>query len=130
LSHQQIDNEHLLAALLEQEMGVVPDSLLRTGVDLESLHRRLMADPDKLPAAAVLQGAESMSLTFNAAHKPFVTAAILADAGGESSDDAVVREHGTADRCAGSGERLEGGDGQSEIARPGDEARRSVCGMP
>ncbi len=36
LSHQQIDNEHLLAALLEQENGVVPDVLLRAGVKLET----------------------------------------------------------------------------------------------
>jgi ATP-dependent Clp protease ATP-binding subunit ClpB len=57
LSHQQIDNEHLLAALLEQEKGVVPDILLRAGVDLESLHRRLMADLEKLPKVAVSQGA-------------------------------------------------------------------------
>ena len=57
MSHQQIDNEHLLAALLEQEKGVVPDILLRAGVDLESLHRRLMADLEKLPKVAVSQGA-------------------------------------------------------------------------
>ena len=57
LSHQQIDNEHLLAALLEQEKGVVPDILLRAGVDLENLHRRLMADLEKLPKVAVSQGA-------------------------------------------------------------------------
>ena len=57
LSHQQIDNEHLLAALLEQEKGVVPDILLRAGVDLESLYRRLMADLEKLPKVAVSQGA-------------------------------------------------------------------------
>ena len=57
LSHQQIDNEHLLAALLQQEKGVVPDILLRAGVDLENLHRRLMADLEKLPKVAVSQGA-------------------------------------------------------------------------
>ena len=57
LSHQQIDNEHLLAALLEQENGVVPEVLLKADVDLESLHRRLMAELEKLPKVAVSQGA-------------------------------------------------------------------------
>jgi ATP-dependent Clp protease ATP-binding subunit ClpB len=57
LSHQQIDNEHLLVALLEQENGVVPDVLLRAGVKLEPLHQRLMAELEKLPKVAVSQGA-------------------------------------------------------------------------
>jgi len=56
LSHQQIDNEHLLAALLEQENGVVPEVLLRAGVKLEALHQRLMAELEKLPKVAVSQG--------------------------------------------------------------------------
>jgi ATP-dependent Clp protease ATP-binding subunit ClpB len=57
LSNQQIDNEHLLVALLEQENGVVPEVLLRAGVDLETLHRRLMTELEKLPKVAVSQGA-------------------------------------------------------------------------
>jgi hypothetical protein len=42
---------------------------------------------------------------------------------------AVVREHGPADRCADSGERVKRGDGGGEIMRPGREGRRGVCRM-
>ena len=49
LSHQQVDNEHLLVALLEQENGLVPGILLKAGVELEPLHRRLMQELERLP---------------------------------------------------------------------------------
>jgi ATP-dependent Clp protease ATP-binding subunit ClpB len=49
LSHQQIDNEHLLIALLEQEGGLVPDLLIRAGANLENLHRRLTAELHRRP---------------------------------------------------------------------------------
>jgi ATP-dependent Clp protease ATP-binding subunit ClpB len=47
--NQQVDVEHLLAALLEQEGGLAPSILLRANVPVEALHRRLMQDIDKLP---------------------------------------------------------------------------------
>ena len=47
--NQQVDVEHLLAALLEQEGGLAPSILLRADVPVEALHRRLMQDIDKLP---------------------------------------------------------------------------------
>jgi ATP-dependent Clp protease ATP-binding subunit ClpB len=47
--NQQVDVEHLLAALLEQEGGLAPSILLRADVPVEPLHRRLMQDIDKLP---------------------------------------------------------------------------------
>jgi len=40
--NQQVDVEHLLLALLEQEGGLVPSILLRSDVPLVPLHRRLV----------------------------------------------------------------------------------------
>ena len=55
---------------------------------------------------------------------------LLADAGREPSHTAAVWEHGTADRCAGGGERLKSGEGSREInATKEVEGRRGVCGM-
>src|SRR5690242_10959266 len=48
-SNQQVDVEHLLLALLEQEGGLVPSILLRAGVSLEPLHRRVQQEIEKFP---------------------------------------------------------------------------------
>jgi ATP-dependent Clp protease ATP-binding subunit ClpB len=48
-SNQQVDVEHLLAALLEQEGGLAPSILLRADVPLEALHRRIIQEIDKFP---------------------------------------------------------------------------------
>ena len=47
--NQQLDVEHLLVALLEQEGGLAQSILLKTNVDLKTLHQRLIAELDKLP---------------------------------------------------------------------------------
>src|SRR5690348_7267303 len=47
--NQQVDVEHLLLALLEQEGGLAPSILLRADVPLEPLHRRLVQELDKMP---------------------------------------------------------------------------------
>ncbi|HEY3442204.1 MAG TPA: ATP-dependent chaperone ClpB [Paludibaculum sp.] len=62
LSHQQIDNEHLFLALLEQENGLAPTILLKAGLPLETLHRRISAELDKLPKVTV-SGPSGMYLT-------------------------------------------------------------------
>jgi ATP-dependent Clp protease ATP-binding subunit ClpB len=46
---QQVDVEHLLTALLEQESGLAQSVLVKTGVRLEDVHRRLAQELDKLP---------------------------------------------------------------------------------
>ena len=46
---QQVDAEHLLLALLEQEGGLAQSILAKTGVKLEDAHRRLSEQLDKLP---------------------------------------------------------------------------------
>ncbi len=47
--HQQVDVEHLLDALLEQEGGLAPSILLKTGMNLEGFARRLQAELERLP---------------------------------------------------------------------------------
>jgi ATP-dependent Clp protease ATP-binding subunit ClpB len=47
--NQQVDVEHLLLALLEQEGGLAPSILLRAEVPLEGLHRRLLQEIEKFP---------------------------------------------------------------------------------
>ena len=47
--NQQVDVEHLLLAMLEQEGGLAPSILLRADVPLESVHRRVQAEIDRLP---------------------------------------------------------------------------------
>jgi len=48
-SHQQLDVEHLLLALLEQEGGLAQSILLKANAKLETVHQRLTAELDKLP---------------------------------------------------------------------------------
>jgi ATP-dependent Clp protease ATP-binding subunit ClpB len=47
--NQQVDVEHLLLALLEQEGGLAPSILLKADVPLESLHKRLLQEIEKFP---------------------------------------------------------------------------------
>jgi ATP-dependent Clp protease ATP-binding subunit ClpB len=41
LSHQQVDVEHLLSALLEQEPGLTPSILQKVGIDPGNVKRRI-----------------------------------------------------------------------------------------
>src|SRR5579885_2663704 len=54
---QQIDVEHLLAALLEQEGGLAPSILAKAGVNIEALQRRLESELDRLPKVSGPAGA-------------------------------------------------------------------------
>ena len=49
LSHQQIDVEHLLAALLEQEGGLAPAIFNKAGIDHAGLKARLEQELERLP---------------------------------------------------------------------------------
>ncbi|MGJ5819624.1 ATP-dependent chaperone ClpB [Paludibaculum fermentans] len=90
LSHQQVDNEHLLLALLEQENGLAPSILLKAGINLESAHRRLMSELEKLPKVQVSGGGgQGMYLTQR-------LAAVIGNAEQEAKklkDDFVSVEH-------------------------------------
>jgi ATP-dependent Clp protease ATP-binding subunit ClpB len=52
---QQVDALHLLYALLEQEESVISNLLLRIGVDIEGLKRRVITALDKLPVVSTPQ---------------------------------------------------------------------------
>jgi ATP-dependent Clp protease ATP-binding subunit ClpB len=47
--NQQVDVEHLLAAMLAQEGGLAPAILARADIPVENLQRRLQQEIDKLP---------------------------------------------------------------------------------
>ncbi|MFN3324463.1 MAG: ATP-dependent chaperone ClpB [Bryobacteraceae bacterium] len=49
LSNQQVDLEHLLSALLEQENGLAPSILIKSDVNVQGLHSRLAQELEKLP---------------------------------------------------------------------------------
>ncbi len=88
-SHQHIDNEHLLVALLEQEQGIAPNILLKAGFDLEKLHRKLLAELERQPKVTVSGGASGMYMTQR-------LAAVLGNAEQEAKrmkDDFVSVEH-------------------------------------
>jgi ATP-dependent Clp protease ATP-binding subunit ClpB len=55
-SHQQVDIEHLLAALLEQERGLAAAILTRAGVPVEALKRRIDQDLERLPKVSSPSG--------------------------------------------------------------------------
>src|SRR5690349_13698806 len=55
--HQQVDVEHLLLALLEQERGLTISILNKTRIDVESLRRRLEEELDRMPKVSGTGGA-------------------------------------------------------------------------
>jgi ATP-dependent Clp protease ATP-binding subunit ClpB len=98
LSHQQVDTEHLLVSLLEQENGLAPSILLKAGLPLEKVHRKLTAELDKLPKVTVTSGG-GMYLTQR-------LAAVLANAEQEArrlKDDYLSIEHLLLAIVAGNG---------------------------
>ena len=60
---QQVDIEHLLLALLEQEGGLAASILLKAGVNLEGVHRRLTQELDKLPKVSGGGAADQIYVT-------------------------------------------------------------------
>ena len=63
--HQQIDVEHLLAALLEQEGGLAAGILAKAGIALDSLARRIEAELDRLPKVSGPGGGPTRSTSPN-----------------------------------------------------------------
>jgi ATP-dependent Clp protease ATP-binding subunit ClpB len=56
LSHQQVDVEHLLSALLEQEGGLAPSILQKAGVDPGGAKRRIDQELERLPKVSTPSG--------------------------------------------------------------------------
>ena len=62
--NQQVDVEHLMLAMLEQEGGLAPSILLRADIPLESLHKRLQQEVEKLPkVSGGATGADQVYIT-------------------------------------------------------------------
>jgi ATP-dependent Clp protease ATP-binding subunit ClpB len=55
--HQQLDVEHLLMALLEQQDGLAPAILLKTGIALDRVAARIDAELRKMPKVSSPSGA-------------------------------------------------------------------------
>ncbi|HEY7864346.1 MAG TPA: Clp protease N-terminal domain-containing protein, partial [Thermoanaerobaculia bacterium] len=55
--HQQVDVEHLLAALLEQEGGLAASILGRAGIHLDVVQRRVEQELDRMPKVSGAGGA-------------------------------------------------------------------------
>ncbi|MCL4401694.1 MAG: type VI secretion system ATPase TssH, partial [Acidobacteria bacterium] len=56
-SHQQLDVEHLLSALLEQDGGLAFSILSKAGINAETVHRRLEQELERLPKVSTPSGA-------------------------------------------------------------------------
>src|SRR5258708_10160904 len=57
LGHQQLDVEHLLLALLDQEGGLARSVLDKTGVDADLVRQRLETELARLPKVSSASGA-------------------------------------------------------------------------
>src|SRR5580700_8902031 len=63
--NQQIDVEHLLSTLLEQQGGLAASILEKAGVNVEALVRRVDAELDKLPKVSGPTGAPDQIFVTN-----------------------------------------------------------------
>lgn len=64
LSHenQQMEQIHLLGALLEQDQGLIPQLLQKMNKDVDALNRRVAQEIDRLPAVAAPAGRPAASM--------------------------------------------------------------------
>ncbi|MBI2688498.1 MAG: ATP-dependent chaperone ClpB [Acidobacteria bacterium] len=62
-SNNQLDAEHLFAALIRQEQGLVPSLLKRANVPLDTFSLRVVQELDKLPKVSGAQNPEQLYVT-------------------------------------------------------------------
>ena len=87
--HQQVDVEHLLLALLEQDGGVAPSLLERAGVKLPTFTAKLRQELDRLPKVSTSAALDQIYVTSRLTN-------IMADAeadAAKSKDEYVSVEH-------------------------------------
>ncbi len=61
--HQQVDIEHLLASLLEQDGGLAGSILSKTGVNPDGLKRRIEQELDRMPKVSSSGSADQIYIT-------------------------------------------------------------------
>jgi len=88
--NQQIDVEHLLSALLEQEGGLALSLFLKAELPAEAIHRRLEAEIEKLPKVAGSSGGPEQIYITNRLQKVLTQAE---DEAKRLKDDYVSVEH-------------------------------------
>src|SRR5580704_9895291 len=88
--NQQVDVEHLLAALLSQEGGLAASILKRAGVNVETLAHRLDQDLDRLPKVSGPTGTPDQIYVTARLNKLFTKAE---DEAKQLKDDFISVEH-------------------------------------
>src|SRR5689334_830263 len=89
-SNQQIEVEHLLLALLEQQGGLVPSSLTRAGINVDTLRAAIARDVDRLPKVTGPSGPVDQVYITARLNKLFVAAE---DEAKKLKDEYVSVEH-------------------------------------
>src|SRR5438128_547241 len=89
-SNQQIEVEHLLLALLEQQGGLVPSILTRAGLNIETLRSAVERDVDRLPKVTGPSGPVDQVYITARLNKVFVAAE---DEAKKLKDEYVSVEH-------------------------------------
>src|SRR6266478_7969196 len=90
LSHQQVDVEHFMAALLEQEGGLASAILAKAGIPVENLKRRVEQELERMPKVSGPSGAPEQIYVTGRLNK------LLTQAEDEASrlkDDFISVEH-------------------------------------
>ena len=88
-NHQQLEQIHLLAALLQQDGGLIPQLLTKMGVTVESLSAAAMAEVNKLPGVTGAREADKIYIS-NALNQTLVAAQDKAE---HMKDEYVSVEH-------------------------------------
>ncbi|HEX8185596.1 MAG TPA: ATP-dependent chaperone ClpB, partial [Blastocatellia bacterium] len=89
-SNQQIEVEHLLLALLEQQGGLVPSILTRAGVNIDPLRQAVESDLNRLPKVTGPSGPVDQVYITARLNKIFVAAE---DEAKKLKDDYISVEH-------------------------------------
>ena len=88
-NHQQLEQIHLLAALLQQDGGLIPQLLTKMGVTVESLSAAAMAEVNKLPGVTGAREADKIYIS-NGLNQTLIAAQDKAE---HMKDEYVSVEH-------------------------------------
>ena len=89
-SHQQVDVEHFVAALLEQEGGLAAAILAKAGIPVENLKRRMDQELDRLPKVSGPAGAPEQIYVTGRLNRMLTRAE---DEGARLKDEFISVEH-------------------------------------